>query len=433
MPRPALPPTPGSSTDIQGKDGAHQLSSMHLAFELPPPAIHHVSRSSPREPQHGLSSKPASHQSTLSSSSPRDTYPMQAAETVKSRRRPSATRDSSKENHNSLFALPPPPTRSRKIIQMKPRVPRDSAESSSTKTSSRAGAKASSTGTAKAAANKGGGNTNTTSNNAGDASGAQEGKKKQQQQQQQQPQTSATSAAGRKIARKTAHSLIERRRRSKMNEEFALLKSMVPACTGEMHKLAILQHSIEYVRYLEDCVSKLKKQPGEEHARGEEAEHARSLPSIRDFHPTFHADPDHQSEDVDMTSESDSASPLFAAPPDHAHRLSSSSSSSSSISPGLQAADARLRQLPYSSPSMDQRHYSFSISAAASPAFGPERYGPYVQNSASASILTSPALNPQSDLDQEATAALLMLNNDRRGTNPSFNVRGLSVRDLLST
>jgi hypothetical protein len=35
--------------------------------------------------------------------------------------------------------------------------------------------------------------------------------------------------------------LIERRRRSKMNEEFAVLKSMIPACSGEMHKLAILQ------------------------------------------------------------------------------------------------------------------------------------------------------------------------------------------------
>jgi hypothetical protein len=56
-------------------------------------------------------------------------------------------------------------------------------------------------------------------------------------------QPSATSAAGRKIARKTAHSLIERRRRSKMNEEFAVLKDMIPACTGEMHKLAILQVS----------------------------------------------------------------------------------------------------------------------------------------------------------------------------------------------
>lgn len=51
-----------------------------------------------------------------------------------------------------------------------------------------------------------------------------------------------TTAVGRKIARKTAHSLIERRRRFKMNEEFGVLKGMIPACTGvEMHKLAILQ------------------------------------------------------------------------------------------------------------------------------------------------------------------------------------------------
>ena len=26
-----------------------------------------------------------------------------------------------------------------------------------------------------------------------------------------------------------------------MNEEFGVLKDMIPACTGEMHKLAILQ------------------------------------------------------------------------------------------------------------------------------------------------------------------------------------------------
>jgi hypothetical protein len=55
-----------------------------------------------------------------------------------------------------------------------------------------------------------------------------------------------TTAAGRKIARKTAHSLIERRRRSKMNEEFGVLKDMIPACQGQdMHKLAIL--SVRYI------------------------------------------------------------------------------------------------------------------------------------------------------------------------------------------
>ena len=44
-----------------------------------------------------------------------------------------------------------------------------------------------------------------------------------------------------------------------MNEEFGVLKDMIPACEGvEMHKLAILQAGIEYVRYLEGCVSQLK-------------------------------------------------------------------------------------------------------------------------------------------------------------------------------
>lgn len=57
-------------------------------------------------------------------------------------------------------------------------------------------------------------------------------------------QSGAANASGRKMARKTAHSLIERRRRSKMNEEFSTLKDMIPACRGqEMHKLAILQVS----------------------------------------------------------------------------------------------------------------------------------------------------------------------------------------------
>jgi hypothetical protein len=61
------------------------------------------------------------------------------------------------------------------------------------------------------------------------------------------------TAAGRKIARKTAHSLIERRRRSKMNEEFGVLKDMIPACNGqEMHKLAILQVCVQECRRCED-------------------------------------------------------------------------------------------------------------------------------------------------------------------------------------
>lgn len=117
-----------------------------------------------------------------------------------------------------------------------------------------------------------------------------------------------------------------------------------------------------------------------------------------------------------------------------------------SVSPALYAQDSRHRQHSYSSVSTDQRHYSYSGSTTTSPAFGPQAFinnnnniASYTHSSTSASgsTLTSPTLLPQSDLDQEATAALLMLNSDRRGSNNNNNNnnngRALSVRDLLSS
>ncbi|KAL7954313.1 hypothetical protein V8C34DRAFT_320077 [Trichoderma compactum] len=405
MPRPALPPTPGSSSDIRGKDGMQQLSSLQLAFELPPPAIHDAdaSRISPVDSkQQQLSPLSTPSLGLDTATSPKTVvYPMQAAETVKSRRRSSAATKEPKEN---TFALPPPPTRSRKIIQMKPRTQDTAAASASTKESARAAGKAAAAKTAAPGPDAGAG--------AGGASAKGESKKKQ---------PSATSAAGRKIARKTAHSLIERRRRSKMNEEFALLKSMIPACTGEMHKLAILQASIEYVRYLEDCVAKLKAQQEQSQSSRPEASHS-PLPPIREFHPTFHEDP----ADVEMTDSEAAASPVFAP-------------QRPSASPALHAQDSRHRQHSYSSVSTDQRHYSYSASTTTSPASGPQMFAnnggtgyTHSSTSASGSTLTSPALLPQTDLDHEATAALLMLNSDRRGTAANNN-RALSVRDLLSS
>ncbi|RMJ11272.1 hypothetical protein CDV36_009088 [Fusarium kuroshium] len=392
MPRPGLPLTPGSSSDIKGKDGTQQLASFQLSFELPPPAIHDASRISPTASSSRVSpTDTKSH--PLVTTSPGATFPMQPAETVKARRRSSAA----KEAKESSFALPPPPTRSRKIIQMKPRAQDTSGD--------------------KGAAT----NSKTTGSTAGDGAADEKAKKKQ---------PSATSAAGRKIARKTAHSLIERRRRSKMNEEFAVLKNMIPACTGDMHKLSILQASIEYIRYLEDCVSKLKAQQEEESARtesGRQTPTARDrLPSIREFHPTFRGDPAGSvDEDVEME-DSDVTSPAMTAMPDQQTRHPS-------ISPALPPQDSRHRHHSYSSVSTDQRRYSYSVSAGTSPAFGPQVFGApsYSRGDASAptSALTSPALDPQSELDQEAMAALLMLNNDRRDSKG----RGLSVRDLLST
>ncbi|KAJ4272160.1 hypothetical protein NW762_000871 [Fusarium torreyae] len=407
MPRPGLPLTPGSSSDIKGKDGTQQLASFQLSFELPPPAIHDASRISPTMTTQVSPTDTKSHQ--LVTTSPGTTYPMQPAETVKARRRSSAA----KETKDSSFALPPPPTRSRKIIQMKPRQEGNSDNSTNkekAKTASKSSAAAKTTATA---------NNSKTPPAAADAVVDDKTKKKQ---------PSATSAAGRKIARKTAHSLIERRRRSKMNEEFAVLKGMIPACTGDMHKLSILQASIEYIRYLEDCVSKLKAQQEEEDGQTESGRQTPTgrdrLPSIREFHPTFQGDPAGD-DDIEME-DSDVTSPAMTA-------MSDQNARHPSVSPALPPQDARHRAPSYSSVSADHRRYSYSVSAGTSPAFGPQIYGAphYARSDASApgSALTSPALNPQSELDQEAMAALLMLNNDRRDSKG----RGLSVRDLLST
>jgi hypothetical protein len=196
MPRPTLPLTPASSTEIAGKGETRLQMSLESGFALPPPALREKSDPSvspsdtpalsPRQP----STKP-SRQSSIHSIAPK--------------RRLSAANTSTNTNDDQ-FELPPPPTRSRKIIHMEPRAKgKGSNEESLVALKSRQISKAT----------------------------AAEGKKKQ---------PTSTSVAGRKIARKTAHSLIERRRRSKMNEEFGVLKDMIPACKDqEMHKLAILQ------------------------------------------------------------------------------------------------------------------------------------------------------------------------------------------------
>lgn len=167
MPRTIFPPTPAPSMDLVGKDGGPQPSLNDKAsFALPPPAI-----------------APA---------------PPCEAQTEENERLQART--------GSEYSLPPPPTRTRKIIQMTPKIDlRGDISDSSTE---KRPAKTRQTATRKTVKKL----------------------------------PSSTSQAGKRIARKTAHSVIERRRRSKMNEEFGVLKDMIPACSNqEMHKLAILQ------------------------------------------------------------------------------------------------------------------------------------------------------------------------------------------------
>lgn len=378
-----MPLTPVSSTEIKGQDGTHQLSAMQMSFELPPSAMSRGTNSS------------LAAETPARNTPAKMPYPVQASEVVKSRRRSSAAQ-------KDTFALPPPPTRSRKIIQMKPRT-EDAVPDPSVATKTPPA-----TAAAKGAAGAAAATTTTPPTVA--ASPASSSKKKQ---------PSATSAAGRKIARKTAHSLIERRRRSKMNEEFAVLKDMIPACTGEMHKLAILQASIEYVRYLEDCIAQLKAQTD---ANASTPTDFALLPP-----PAGRESGDEdEAGDVEMAG-SEAPSPSVTP--------STSRSLRPSESPALLAEDARRRHNSHSSVSSDQHRYSYSASSHPSPAFGPQQ--PFHAHpgllSSSSSTVTSPALPPQRDLDQEASAALLMLNTDRRGTHSSIlSARGLSVKDLLS-
>jgi hypothetical protein len=198
MPRPLPPPTPGSSSDIRGKEGHSNAPT----FNLPPTAFPEADRAS------NASSAPSNNGSD---SSYHPVSPGTSTQTSRKRPVQPAMSVITKDD----FSLPPPPTRSRKIIQMKPRdTEQEAAQHASA---------ASASGKA--------------SNTAAQSTGGKKNSGK------------GTTAAGRKIARKTAHSLIERRRRSKMNEEFGVLKDMIPACQGQdMHKLAILSVRCTFVQ-----------------------------------------------------------------------------------------------------------------------------------------------------------------------------------------
>lgn len=343
--------------------------------------------------------------------------------------------------YQNNVTLPPPPTRTRKIIQMKP---------------------------GQAAAKKMEPEVDEveTKNGSGVAAG---GKKK----------AGSGTSAGRKIARKTAHSLIERRRRSKMNEEFGVLKDMIPACNGqEMHKLAILQASIDYLRYLEQCVTDLKAGRQGTAVPPPSVSTSRSQSMHPDTPTARYASDDEEDEEMADTCDDNklAAAAVAAAvlPPPVTSR------SSTYASPAFTATSygyGELRRpstfdLPSPRANPD---YQYAGQPAGQPAYTrypPSTYSvatpPTMSNHASPMMLphlngrtsnySSPMILPQpaTVLDHEASAALLMLNaSDRRMTldsakqpsiaeettprpvtqptasaNKSGN-RGMSVKDLL--
>lgn len=148
----------------------------------------------------------------------------------------------------------------------------------------------------------------------------------------------------------------------------------------------------------------------------------------RSFSPAENDNEDSDDEDDDQemaNSESTATTPAFSAMDSQASAYKSPQSTHTS--PALDPAMPRL-----SSSSSSSSYAPSSVSTVPSPAYGPQHtpfQGPRFGYSHSAG--PSPMLLPDSKHpDHEATAALLMLNQDRR--NPCSG-RGMSVKDLLSS
>ncbi|KAL8693389.1 MAG: hypothetical protein Q9218_001781 [Villophora microphyllina] len=345
--------------DIVGKDSVNQfLSKEKTSFTLPPPAI-----------------APAPSRN-------------RRLEEERAQDGPTA----------SDFSLPPPPTRTRKIIQMTPKTQQVSENVHSQTEATPAKVRQS---------------------GARGPSAARKTTIKKQ------PNT--TSQAGKRIARKTAHSVIERRRRSKMNEEFGVLKDMIPACKDQdMHKLAILQASIDYLRYLEQCITELTAANGARSCTNLQS----SPPTVQQFTPPERQaheeqeDEDEDDEDTDVEMTGPELPPLQTSYQEQVSPFTTPHSTTVSPATGSLVCQKLVSHIS-------------SLSGLPSPAFAPQTsagLGYSRQYTQSAS--TSPTLIPNmsKEADEEATAALLMLNKDRRNTSGSSSSgRGMSVKDLLSS
>lgn len=206
-------------------------------------------------------------------------------------------------------------------------------------------------------------------------------------------------------------------------------------------------------------------QPAPYNPEGEYKTHQQSYADREDDDDEDDEDEQQQhSPDVEMANTSDiTPSPTFATtrpssstttPYPPSHHPHPHHPHQSSNSPALSAQDSATMHRHNSYASINSavaehhRHYSFSsTSPAIGPGWGSASYTlPPPLSSTPGSTLTSPALGPlrERDLDHEATAALLMLNSDRRGTvvreiggsmsssSSAGAGRGMSVRDLLS-
>ena len=223
-----------------------------------------------------------------------------------------------------------------------------------------------------------------------------------------------------------------------MNAEFETLKNLVPACGKgvEMHKLAILQASIEYVRYLEGCLKELQRATGVQNFCVPKAFSPRSRSGDEDDEEAEEAEDD---ADVDMDAGQD------------AGQRERGQQQQQQQQQQAEPEQQRRFSLPEVCPAPN--YTTNPSSAATSPEFAP------IHSAATSPLFTlppshairlpsiSPMIFPQpqpqpqppvhSPLEATAGALLLLADEGRRDeavwrSRPSAG-RGMSVRDLLSS
>jgi hypothetical protein len=181
-----------------------------------------------------------------------------------------------------------------------------------------------------------------------------------------------------------------------------------------------LQACIDHIEYLEDCVAKLQARNSDTGAISTSGQI--SFPRPASPESSSSSRQDHIShEDVEM-GDPESSSPAYST-----HVLSPQAAAC----PTLRTQDCCGSQELCSSASTDQHGYDFNDSTPTSPTPRPEAHSSARPTTAPGISVLSPALLSQTNLDQEALAALLMLNANRRCDHGSVIRTGISVRDLL--
>ena len=171
------------------------------------------------------------------------------------------------------------------------------------------------------------------------------------------------------------------------------------------------------MRYLQQCITDLKDANESSRSSQPMPPQPKTSPIGRELKHVEYDD-DQEDEDSEMPSPEDLDTPPASAGPFASHYTSSHSSTASPT------FEANSSQPP---------SYATSISSLPSPAIAPQHNS--YDHAYSASISPVLSAHGSKDYDHEATAALLMLNQDRRyhRTSTSTNTRGMSVKDLLSS